>query len=404
MSKKNILLRGVTAVSAAAFIVLGWTGATSAQSAELFNSYSDEDVEETEETTALEPDAPESDAPEVPAQSGPEPSAPMTEAQQPPAEPATVGASPESVLSSVVATAEAVIDVVEKAKAAAAALKAAQAESIAAADAVKAATQQKNFGAIKEAKKRVESATEAVKNAQKAAEEAAEALRAAGMEAEALALGIGAATVTDGPGLAAQGDAKIRKINTYVTLKYQIPEQNRTEKWGDVILETGYFGESGAFFGFEIGFASYMGSLMRLSDSSGSQMAFSVAFNCGSVKSLVSDLKLVYGMSAGFYMFGEFYKDTTTNYSNDTYDYSRIKELSWGTFGSFIGLRWRYIEFLYKGWVCMGYKEEEGSGKNIEAVPTISYSNQIQLGFRLAIKQEIKKDATGRVVTIRYGD
>jgi hypothetical protein len=375
----------------ATFIVLGWVSAISAQSAELFDSFLDES---TEEADVLEPD--------IPAQSSQEHPAPVMEAAQPLTRPATGGTSTELILSSVAATAEAAIDVVAKAKAAAAALKAAQAESMAAADAVKAATKQKNFAAIKEAKKRAEATTEAVKKAQEAADEAAEALRAAGMEAEALALGIGAATAeADGSDLAVQGGAKVRKINTYVALKYQIPEQKRTEKWGDILLEAGYFGESGAFFGYEIGFASYMGSLNRLSDSS-SQIALNFAFNCGSVKSLVSDLKLVYGMSAGFYVFGELYKDTTyTSYGSEVS--SGFKELSWGIFGPFIGLRWRYIEFLYKGWVCMGYKEEEGSGKNIEAVPTISYSNQIQLGLRLAIMQEIKKDVAGRVVTIRYG-
>jgi hypothetical protein len=78
----------------------------------------------------------------------------------------------------------------QKGKDAAAALKKAMDESIAAANAVKTATASRNFGAIADAKKKVEAAAAAVNKAKEEASAAAEAMIAAGMEAEALAMGL----------------------------------------------------------------------------------------------------------------------------------------------------------------------------------------------------------------------
>jgi len=134
----------------------------------------------------------------------------------------------------VVSVAGGVKDVVDRVVAAVNAFKDATTKSIDAANAVKTAMQSKNFSAIKDAKKKVESATEAVKKAKTDISEAIDALKAAGPEAEAAvkAMGIDLAMFSAKPD---QASASKRSVN------FQEEAKNISRDM-DLARSTVYFG------------------------------------------------------------------------------------------------------------------------------------------------------------------
>jgi len=189
------------------------------------------------------------------------------------------------------------------------AFKDATAKSIDAANAVKTAAQSKNYSAIMDAKKKVESATEAVKKAKADVTAAINTLNSAGPEAQAAvkAMGIdlsmfggsaGSADKTDETDGGGEGDGTY----FYFTPKYQSPVGTPVS-WGGVNAEIGCGWKNGAVFGIDLSFGmDGDGSLIGLGLSLGKEYDFG------------NQMQFVYGVAAGFWMIGGGYSGESFNF------------------------------------------------------------------------------------------
>jgi hypothetical protein len=132
------------------------------------------------------------------------------------------------------------------------------------------------------------------------------------------------------------GDVKIRKLDWYLAPKYHIPVTWAVANWGGIGLEGGIIWGNGWFIGLEPSF-SYGGTWGG--DDYDWAITLGGSINFGNTCALAEDLRLVYGLSAG-----PWYLETSVEDAD-------IDQFAALAIGPFARLRWRFLEFSYRGLV-----------------------------------------------------
>jgi hypothetical protein len=239
--------------------------------------------------------------------------------------------------------------VVDMVVAAVNAFKDATKKSLDAANAVKTAAQSKNFSAIMDAKKKVQSAVEAVKQAKADVTTAIDALKTAGPEAEAAvkAMGIDISMFAGKGGDEREG-GKVKKTDFYFSPKYQFPVGTPVI-WGGVSAEIGWIGENEFLLGIDFDFG-YWDAIM-----------IGGGFSFGKAHDLGNRLQIAYGGSVGFWLSSDGYSET-----------SRL--------APFVKLRLNNVEIMYRG--LLGINTYGDFGWN---------NHQLMLGYHFQTSRRTKK-------------
>jgi hypothetical protein len=261
--------------------------------------------------------------------------------------------------------------VVDRVVAAVNAFKDATKKSIDAANAVKTAAQSKNFSAIMDAKKKVQSAAEAVKQAKADVTTAIEALKTAGPEAETavktLGIDISMFAGKDGDGDEGEG-GKVKKTDFYFSPKYQFPVGTPVI-WGGVSVEIGWIWENGFLLGIDFDFGYYYEDYYYSNGFSSGYDSYDntlagLGFNLGKAYESGSGLQIAWGVALGFWFVSDFGDD----YIN--------------FLAPFVKLRWNMLELSYRGLLGVDIDYDHSFGYN---------HHQLMLGFNFQTSRRTKK-------------
>jgi hypothetical protein len=175
----------------------------------------------------------------------------------------------------------------------------------------------------------------------------------------------------------------------YISVKYKTPLRSLVD-WGGVDLEYGHFTDNSMFWGIDVGFGLELdnGDIDINSNPRGvSRFADKVqiggGLSCGPVLNLPHGLRVILGMSLGFW-----YSQYEYDYNSNYFDLSATAR-TYDLFGPFLKIQCYFIEIMYRGLLGFNVVEAEvgmGSGEHASTGKGSDFDwnqHQLMVGFYL---------------------